>query len=534
MSEWLIGTILFLLSLVNCEQPAGDTLQIFPAPQQMRIDRDQRVDFSLNGQINIGFTPDSLHHTPVVNAGIRIFMARLGMMADSNIVVTSTDKSHCDIILRITEPQQFKTLFDSYGFEEMPEDNYLTGAYLLTMETDEDRNSTLVISGTADRGLYYGLLTAMQLIKPLPDKTSLPQLAIADWPHMPNRLAKFSGSVNDPQTLRRYTNWLPFLRFNYNGLQFHREGKADVFPRYRSAVQNECSRSKTTELIDVITYVSPFLHLSEYDFKEQIAPTTEKYLDFLLWALAQGAAGVEIDYNDFGKGDDIAAFINKIYNVVKSRYPQARVLYCAPNEGPEQYRGLPSPRMQKTIKSIPDDIWVLWTGAIHPFHGISPEHATEWAQLSGRKPFYWINGISYRGVKVKYRGNDPKYIEIPGYVHQPSIVRLGGDDDAVVFNGSLQPRNLNSLFEGTHFNVGFTGGDGGRWGWHILPETVPLDGMVYLATAADYIWNPVQWSEKGSWRRAKRYVDMITPIVSYLLTMEGDELASPLPVSEVK
>ena len=532
MLKWLIGTTLLLLSLVNCDKPGEDTFLIFPAPQEMRVDRDQCVDFDFKGHLKIGFTHESIRNAPAVNAGIRIFMARLGMMADSSSVIAVSDTSSSDIILSIIEPQQFKTLLGSNGFGQMPEGNCLSGAYLLTMKKHEDRNSSLVISGVDGRGLYYGLLTAMQLFNPLPDRTSLPQVAIADWPHTPNRLAKFSGSVNEPQTLRKYTNWLPFLRFNYNGLQFHREGKAGVFLRYRKAVQNECRRSTATGLIDVITYVSPFLHLSEYDFREQIAPTTEKYLDFLLWALGQGAAGIEIDYNDFGKGDEIAVFINHIYDAVKSRYPDARVLYCAPNEGPEQYRGLPSPRMQKTLKSIPDDVWVLWTGAIHPFHDISPEHAAEWAQLSGRKPFYWINGISYRGVKVKYRGNDPKYIEIPGYVHQPSIVRLEKKPDAVVFNGSLQPRNLNNLFEGTHFNVGFTGGDGGRWGWHILPETVPLEGMVYLATAADYIWNPGQWSEEGSWRRAKRYVDMITPIANRLLTMTGDELASPLPVFE--
>ena len=37
--------------------------------------------------------------------------------------------------------------------------------------------------------------------------------------------------------------------------------------------------------------------------------------------------------------------------------------------------------------------------------------------------------------------------------------------------------------------------------------------LAYLATAADYVWNPRGWEAVESCRRAKRFVEIMQPLV---------------------
>ena len=79
-----------------------------------------------------------------------------------------------------------------------------------------------------------------------------------------------------------------------------------------------------------------------------------------------------------------------------------------------------------------------------------------------------------------------------------------------VFRGDLLPKELNRLFEGVHFNAGFSSK-------HFdLPEDFNAEALAYMATAADYVWNPQGWKADESARRAQRFVAIMRPLVGAL------------------
>ena len=45
------------------------------------------------------------------------------------------------------------------------------------------------------------------------------------------------------------------------------------------------------------------------------------------------------------------------------------------------------------------------------------------------------------------------------------------------------------------------------------PSKSHSETLAYLATAADYVWNPRGWEAVDSCRRAKRFVEIMLPLV---------------------
>ena len=113
---------------------------------------------------------------------------------------------------------------------------------------------------------------------------------------------------------------------------------------------------------------------------------------------------------------------------------------------------------------------------------LNPADVEAWTHAAGRRPFLWVNRVGPRD-----RHNRPftrPVTEVPG---------------AFVFRGDLLPKDLNRLFEGVHFNA------------------IPLsrsdhEMLAYLATAADYVWNPRAWEAVESCRRAERFVEIMLPL----------------------
>src|SRR5262249_3004594 len=124
---------------------------------------------------------------------------------------------------------------------------------------------------------------------------------------------------------------------------------------------------------------------------------------------------------------------------------------------------------------------------------LTSANSERWAKIAGRRPFLWINRVA---VNVPWSLSRP----VPG-------------TDGRAFAGDLLPRDLNHLFEGVHLNTGplspalpkgalrEPGNDAER----------PFDKgeLIYLATAADFLWNPAQWEPQESYRRAVRFVDVM-------------------------
>jgi hypothetical protein len=109
--------------------------------------------------------------------------------------------------------------------------------------------------------------------------------------------------------------------------------------------------------------------------------------------------------------------------------------------------------------------------------------------MAGRRPFFWINRASI-GVDKSFSRSLP------------------GLPEAKVVPGEFLPKQLNRLFEGVHLNFVFSGGKS-----HTLPEVVSIEELVYFATLADYLWNPYDWVDVDSYERAKRFVEIMYPLL---------------------
>jgi len=73
-------------------------------------------------------------------------------------------------------------------------------------------------------------------------------------------------------------------------------------------------------------------------------------------------------------------------------------------------------------------------------------------------------------------------------------------DSTYVFRGETIPKDLNLLFEGTHFNCDT----------HLINNE---NELVYFASAADYVWNPQNWEAAESGKRARRFVETMLPLL---------------------
>ena len=52
-------------------------------------------------------------------------------------------------------------------------------------------------------------------------------------------------------------------------------------------------------------------------------------------------------------------------------------------------------------------------------------------------------------------------------------------------------------------------------GYNQLPTYFAPDALAYLATAADYVWNPHKWEPAESYRRAVRFVEVMAPLLDH-------------------
>jgi len=119
---------------------------------------------------------------------------------------------------------------------------------------------------------------------------------------------------------------------------------------------------------------------------------------------------------------------------------------------------------------------------------LTVEDVEAWTRDAGRRPFLWVNRVS-AGVDRMFATTID---EVPG---------------ALVFRGDFLPKDLDRLFEGVHFNAGFSSGYGD------LPQVFNAQALAYMATATDYVWNPEAWEPAESARRAQRFVEVMQPLV---------------------
>jgi hypothetical protein len=445
------------------------------------------ITLSLRTEANINKNP--------VNQGISLLSARVEFLG-GKLVVRNTASGEAQLILEQPTSEKMMEILQTNGASEVVSGKRLNQAYILHCRDNSDPK--VAITACGEIGLYYGLVSLCQLIHGDQSGTIYAKEAmLADWPEIGIRLAKASATFNSLSRLELFTQWLPIFKMRTVGLQYHGGNSKAPEEPFLTNIKAVCRDNRESGILESVVYFCPFRGGGEkvvgvdhesykkpgaYDFTQE--SDREQYAQFLQWIMAQGAHGIEIDYNDWpGLRTPIEDVINLACDALTADFSEAYILYCAPNKGASQYLGEASPEMRRILSQVPSKVWPIWTG-LHYLMTHSPVTAVQaeaWTRAAGRRPFLWINRVQ---------------IDVEESLSQ----LLTEGDSTYVFRGETIPKELNRLFEGTHFNSDT----------HLINNEKEL---VYFATAADYVWNPQAWNPYASGQRAKHFVAIMLPLL---------------------
>ncbi len=418
--------------------------------------------------------------------------------------------------------QAMADAFQRHGVRFKLEPSRLRQAYRLIVAASPSSGPRVTVEAADDWGLFYGLVSLAQILEANDaGELFVPAGELLDFPEIAHRLVKTSAAYPD-SFIERLTGCLPLIKISQVGLQYHGRNSKDPGPVFTANIETFCRRFRRAGTLESIVYFCPFRgegprgsdHLKgAYDLSSDA--DRKAYAAYLRWIMDQGAHGIEVDYNDWPGSREvpIADVLNLAFKTVRERRPDAYVLYCPPATGREAYRGPATHALRETLSRVPAEIWPLWTGTRTLIEEpLTVEVVERWTQDAGRRPFLWVNRV---GVHVQSSFSRP----------------VPGTPDGRVFAGDLLPRELNRLFEGVHFNTGLiTPGliHAGQPG----PEDAVLSRLdvrelVYLATAADFLWNPREWEPAESYRRAVRFVEILRTMLPDGVTIPAASRDAP-------
>jgi hypothetical protein len=455
---------------------------VLPRPKIEKYAQDRIVLLAKADAPLIQVSSPDAKPSGAIAEGFRLLAGRLSLASGGKVEVRPASGPH-RIKLEKRAPSELADVLRSEGAAEQVEGKRLEQAYYLQIQRQAAPAPLVTIGAASDLGLYYGLVSLCQLVeREESGQLWLPAVRIADWPEIGLRLAKTSATFDRPYWLAKLTEWMPVYKMNLVGLQFHGEDSKEPGP-FAKNVQVVCARQRRLGVLETVVYFCPFRG-KRYDFRN--AADQSAYRTLVHWILDQGAHGLEVDYNDWPAGDvPIEDVLNLAHDAVVEKNSQAYVLYCPPNKGPTQYRGAATAETTRILSKVPAKIWPLWTGMETLVSApLTANQVETWTMTAGRRPFLYLNRVM---------------LFYPRSFSQP----LPGVPGSRVFRGDLLPKELNRLFEGIHFN---TADPNYRMGFD--------DGsLAYFATAADYVWNPHAWQAAESYRRAKRFVEIMQPLV---------------------
>ena len=119
-------------------------------------------------------------------------------------------------------------------------------AYRLEITSD-----FIEITGNADQGLFYGVQTFLQLLKPNQGRLTLPECVIEDWPTFYLRFIHWDTKHHQDriETLKRYLDWA--ARFKINMIGFELEDKFE-YPSH--PIIGAPGAFTTEELQEIVNY----------------------------------------------------------------------------------------------------------------------------------------------------------------------------------------------------------------------------------------------------------------------------------------
>jgi len=475
-----------LSSVIVSQLAAADgAARVIPRPQVENYGDGVIPLAASAAKVDITFKNTSPSDSGACHQALRILSMRLKLLGAGDTTV-GTSQSKAEIVITKAAPREFSLALRKHSGEEKITGKRLEQAYALECRAASKGRGRVHITACTDLGIFYGAVSLCQLMdQDRQGNVCVPPAKLVDWPQIGLRLAKTSASTLTLPELREFAAWMPLYKINSIGLQYHGTNSLQPGP-FTNNVQAICSQARRDGILETIVYFCPFRGKG-YDFNS--SADREKYAQFLQWMLDQGAGGIEVDYNDWpGRGTPIEDVINLACRAVAQMNPSAYILYCPPSRGSSMYRGPASPEMIRILSKVPTNVWPLWTGmAIKNAlieQPLDPADVEAWTRATGRRPFLWVNRVVPRDKRPFSRPVD----EVPG---------------AFAFRGEFLPKDLNRLFEGIHFNAGSPG--------YGQPKS-QTELLAYLATAADYVWNPQGWDAVESCRRAQRFVEVMMPL----------------------
>ncbi len=476
--------------------PAGSG--VIPTPRVEKLPGGRVVLAPRGKPVTCSAEGVSAEESMPVKEGCRLVERRLKVLGAAWRTVSAMPAAGGPAAVRIRKvaPEALSGLLGRAGAKVKLDPTRLEQAYVLGAEGD-----AVTVSACGGPGLYYGLVTLVQLLaRDERGSVCVPAATLADYPEVGLRLAKTSASANPVEKVGAFSAWLPVMKMNLLGLQYHGGSSMKPEGNFARNIEAHCRRCRRGGILKTVVYFCPFRGRraakgadaggGAYDFRK---PEHRKaYVDFLLSVLEEGAHGVEIDYNDWPdrkSGVGIEDVINLACKGIAEKHPEAYVLYCPPAGGASSYRGKASPEMRRILSKVPAKVWPLWTGMRTLItKPLKAEQVEAWTRTAGRRPFLWVNRVSL-GVASHFARRVPE---------------AGG---AYAFRGGFLPKELHRLVEGVHFNAGISKG------YNRLTGEFAPGSLAYLATAADYVWNPHDWSPGESARRARRFVDVMRPVL---------------------
>ena len=468
---------------------AAEIPHVIPHPQIEDVGKGMVRLGPASAGVKVSFKNISPDESPAFKQGFQLLSKRLKRLGAGDPVREAREKQ-AQIVITKSSVKDFNRSLRSLGAKQTLNGKRLEQAYTLVCRPTSGNRRAVQITASTDLGIYYGLVSLCQLLdRDGPENISVPEVKIADWPEIGLRLAKTSASTLPLPELQEFAAWMPLYKINVVGLQFHGTNSHDLGP-FPENVKAVCSQARQDGILETIVYFCPFRGKG-YDFNSPA--DQQKYAQFLQWMLEQGAHGIEVDYNDWpGRATPIEDVINLACRAVAEKNPKAYILYCPPSRGTSMYRGPASPEMTRILSKVPTNVWPLWTGMATKNalieQPLDPADVEAWTRAAGRRPFLWVNRVVTRD-KPQNRPFARLVTEVPG---------------AFAFRGEFLPKELNRLFEGVHFNAGSPG---------YSPSESKPELLAYLATAADYVWNPQAWEAVKSCRRARRFVEIMMPLV---------------------
>ena len=490
---------LFSFNMTSCKeaqrQSAVERVQIGISPKpRIEVYGEDKIILRNANDVDLSVILEdfSIDNSYPLKRGLDLFAKRLKVLGKGSIEYSRESAMPQLSIQKCTEKELSK-LFRENNVKESLGSDKLRQAYFLEAKQTGGSTASVVLKACDSPGIFYAFVSLCQLIEVNEaNELYIPQITICDWPAVNRRLAKAKAShINSTESIRKFAAWMPVFKLNMIALMDYSENSREPTELFLENVKIICAEEKQKDILSTIVYFCPFRG-NNFDFNSD--KDIKAYSEFLLWIMAQGADGIEVDYNDWGNKTDvpIEKVLNIAYTALDKEYPESMILFCPPQKGPIKYRGPATDEASRVLSLTPKKVWPIWVGAPRADSSImTSTKVNNWINKAGRKPFLWVNRVYPTGL-FSYPLKDN-----PG---------------AYVFKGERLTKEIGDLFEGVHLNMSMSPEKEVHYE-QIIPSEFPRVAIEYLATATDFLWNPSDWNANESYKRAERFAKIMMPLL---------------------